>query len=39
MMLIALIAFIFILGAMISWLATWLAVRKYLRIRTDLLYT
>jgi cell division transport system permease protein len=38
-MLIALAAFIFILGAMISWFSTWLAVRKYLRIRTDLLYT
>ncbi|MCX6303690.1 MAG: permease-like cell division protein FtsX [Bacteroidetes bacterium] len=38
-MLIALVAFIFILGAMISWFSTWLAVRKYLRIRTDLLYT
>lgn len=38
-MLVALVAFIFILGAMLSWFSTWLAVRKYLRIRTDLLYT
>ena len=38
-MLVALVAFIFILGALISWFSTWLAVRKYLRIRTDLLYT
>ncbi|MCX6269259.1 MAG: cell division protein FtsX, partial [Bacteroidetes bacterium] len=38
-MLIALVAFIFILGILISWFSTWMAVRKYLRIRTDLLYT
>jgi cell division transport system permease protein len=38
-MLIVLVASIFILGTMISWFSTWLAVRKYLRIRTDLLYT
>jgi cell division transport system permease protein len=38
-MLIALVVFIFVGGALISWLSTWLAVRKYLRIRTDLLYT
>jgi cell division transport system permease protein len=38
-MLIALAAFIFILGILISWFSTWMAVRKYLRIRTDLLYT
>ena len=38
-MLFALVGFIFFLGAMISWLSTWLAVRKYLRLRTDLLYT
>lgn len=30
---------IFFLGGLISWFSTWLAVRKYLRIRTDLLYT
>jgi len=38
-MLVALVAFIFILGAVISWLSTWMAVRKYLRMHTDLLYT
>ncbi|MDP1622697.1 MAG: permease-like cell division protein FtsX [Bacteroidales bacterium] len=38
-MLLALVVFIFVLGAMISWFSTWMAVRKYLRIRTDLLYT
>jgi cell division transport system permease protein len=38
-MLLALVIFIFVLGAIISWFSTWLAVRKYLRIRTDLLYT
>jgi cell division transport system permease protein len=38
-MLIVLVGIIFILGAVISWFSTWLAVRKYLRIRTDLLYT
>ncbi len=38
-MLIALVAFIFFLGALISWFSTWMAVRKYLRLRTDLLYT
>jgi len=32
------VAMIIMLGAMISWFSTWLAVRKYLRIRTDLLY-
>ncbi len=39
MMLIALVFFLFLLGAFISWISTWFAVRKYLRIRTDLLYT
>jgi cell division transport system permease protein len=38
-MLILLVAFIFILGSLISWFSTWMAVRKYLRMRTDLLYT
>jgi len=38
-MLIAIVILIFILGSLISWFSTWLAVRKYLRIRTDLLYT
>jgi len=37
--LLALVVFIFLLGTMISWFSTWLAVRKYLRIHTDLLYT
>jgi len=35
----ALVVFLFLLGAFISWISTWFAVRKYLRIRTDLLYT
>ena len=34
----ALVALIILLGAVISWFSTWLAVRKYLRIRTDQLY-
>jgi cell division transport system permease protein len=38
LMLIALVAFLFLLGIFISWISTWFAVRKYLRIRTDLLY-
>ena len=38
-MLIALVLFLFLLGAFISWISTWFAVRKYLRMRTDLLYT
>ena len=38
-MLIALVIFLFLLGAFISWISTYFAVRKYLRIRTDLLYT
>jgi cell division transport system permease protein len=38
-MLAALVTSIFIMGALISWFSTWLAVRKYLRIRTDLLYS
>jgi cell division transport system permease protein len=38
-MLIALVVFLFLLGAFISWISTYFAVRKYLRIRTDLLYT
>jgi cell division transport system permease protein len=37
-MLVGLAIFIFLLGALISWFSTWLAVRKYLRIHTDLLY-
>ena len=38
-MLIALVLFLFLLGSFISWISTWFAVRKYLRMRTDLLYT
>lgn len=34
-----LIIAIIVLGALLSWTSTWLAVRKYLRISTDLLYT
>ena len=39
MMLIALVLSLFLLGAFLSWISTWFAVKKYLRIRTDLLYT
>jgi cell division transport system permease protein len=39
LMLIVLVVSIFVLGAMISLFSTWMAVRKYLRIQTDLLYT
>ncbi|MEI7660761.1 MAG: permease-like cell division protein FtsX [Bacteroidota bacterium] len=35
----ALVLSLFLLGAFISWISTWFAVKKYLRIRTDLLYT
>jgi len=38
-MLLALVAMIVLLGVCISWASTYLAVRKYLRIRTDLLYS
>jgi cell division transport system permease protein len=38
-MLMILVAFILLLGIFISWISTYFAVRKYLRIRTDLLYT
>ncbi|MFZ4522089.1 MAG: cell division protein FtsX [Bacteroidales bacterium] len=38
-LLVVLVVFIFLLGAIISWFSTWLAVRKYLRIHTDLLYS
>jgi cell division transport system permease protein len=37
--LLVLLFFIVFLGVCISWISTWFAVRKYLRIRTDLLYT
>jgi len=30
---------IILLGVLISWASTWISVRKYLRIKTDLLYT
>ena len=30
--------FVILLGIMISWLSTWMAVRKYLRMKTDSLY-
>jgi cell division transport system permease protein len=33
-----LIGFILALGILLSWLSTWLAVRKYLRMKTDELY-
>jgi len=38
-MLIGWMVFIVLLGVFISWSSTYFAVRKYLRIRTDLLYT
>ena len=38
-MLIGWVVFIVLLGVFISWSSTYFAVRKYLRIRTDLLYT
>ena len=34
-----LVVFVILLGVLISWLSTWLAVRKYLRMKTDNLYT
>ncbi len=39
LILVILVAGIFLLGAILSWTSTWFAVRKYLRISTDLLYT
>jgi len=39
LMLLFLVFFIVFLGVLISWVSTYLAVRKYLHIRTDLLYT
>ncbi len=35
----SMVASLFVLGALITFISTWFAVRKYLRIRTDLLYT
>jgi cell division transport system permease protein len=37
-MYIILVVFVIALGVLISWLSTWLAVRKYLRMKTDNLY-
>jgi cell division transport system permease protein len=34
----ALVVFVILLGVLISWVSTWLAVRKYLRMKTDALY-
>jgi cell division transport system permease protein len=34
-----LIVMVFLLGILISWFSTWLSVRKYLRMKTDELYT
>ena len=34
-----LVALVILLGVLISWLSTWFAVRKYLRMKTDNLYT
>jgi len=36
---IALMIVILLLGILISWFCTWLSVRKYLRMKTDELYT
>ncbi len=37
-MLLVLFAFVFLLGIAITWLSTWFAVMRFLRIKTDLLY-
>lgn len=37
-MLLVLFAFVLLLGVIIAWISTWMAVRRYLRIKTDLLY-
>jgi cell division transport system permease protein len=37
-LLIVLFAFVFLLGILIAYISTWLAVRRYLRIKTDQLY-
>ncbi len=37
-LLLILFAFVLLLGMIIAWISTWLAVRRYLRIKTDLLY-
>jgi cell division transport system permease protein len=36
---IGLIITVLLLGILISWFCTWLSVRKYLRMKTDELYT
>ena len=38
MMYLAIAGFVILLGILISWLSTWLAVRKFLRMKTDSLY-
>jgi cell division transport system permease protein len=35
----ALIVIVLFLGILISWFCTWLSVRRYLRMKTDELYT
>jgi cell division transport system permease protein len=37
-LLLILFAFVLLLGVIIAWISTWLAVRRYLRLKTDLLY-
>ena len=37
-MLFSLFVLVIILGIVISWISTWFAVKKYLRIKTDNLY-
>lgn len=37
-LLLVLFAFVLLLGVSIAWIATWFAVRRYLRLNTDLLY-
>jgi len=39
MMYIILVVFILLLGILISWFSTYFAVRKFLRMKTDYLYT
>jgi cell division transport system permease protein len=35
----ALLVIVLLLGILISWFCTWLSVRRYLRMKTDELYT
>jgi cell division transport system permease protein len=37
-LLLVLFAFVLLLGVIIAWISTWLAVMRYLRLKTDLLY-